>query len=167
MTILSETTAFARSLLSRPLLRFGMVGSTATLCYLWAAHLLVRGAHWPAPAAQALAGLLALLAAYAGHCFWTFGIRRGDHARMLPRFALVQGAGLWLGELFARGLSWCGVPHGLALPAASLAAPLFLYLLCRLWVFRPMRAMNLSSRHPEVHPCIMSLRPRPPWSPSS
>ena len=30
MTILSETTAFARSLLSRPLLRFGMVGSSAT-----------------------------------------------------------------------------------------------------------------------------------------
>ena len=31
MTILSETTAFARSLLSRSLLRFGMVGSSATL----------------------------------------------------------------------------------------------------------------------------------------
>ena len=39
MTILSETTAFARSLLSRSLLRFGMVGSSATLCYLWAGHL--------------------------------------------------------------------------------------------------------------------------------
>lgn len=145
MTILSETTAFARSLLSRPLLRFGMVGSSATLCYLWAGHLLVSWAHWPAPAAHALAGLLALLAAYAGHCFWTFDIRGGDHARMLPRFVLVQGAGLWLGDLFARGLGWCGVPRGPALSAASLAAPLFLYLACRLWVFRPVRSMNLSS----------------------
>ena len=85
MTILSETTAFARSLLSRSLLRFGMVGSSATLCYLWAGHLLVSWARWPAPAAHGLAGMLALLAAYAGHCFWTFGIRGGDHARMLPR----------------------------------------------------------------------------------
>lgn len=50
MTILSETTAFARSLLSRSLLRFGMVGSSATLCYLWAGHLLVSWARWPAPA---------------------------------------------------------------------------------------------------------------------
>lgn len=91
MTILSETTAFARSLLSRSLLRFGMVGSSATLCYLWAGHLLVSWARWPAPAAHGLAGLPALLAAYAGHCFWTFGIRGGDHARMLPRFVLVQG----------------------------------------------------------------------------
>ena len=162
MTILSETTAFARSLLSRSLLRFGMVGSSATLCYLWAGHLLVSWARWPAPAAHGLAGLLALLAAYAGHCFWTFGIRGGDHARMLPRFVLVQGAGLWLGDLFARGLGWCGVPHGLALPAASLAAPLFLYLLCRLWVFRPVRSMNLSSpssRGTSMHHVPMSEAP--------
>ena len=62
-TILSETTAFARSLLSRSLLRFGMVGSSATLCYLWAGHLLVSWARWPAPAAHGLAGMLALLAA--------------------------------------------------------------------------------------------------------
>lgn len=110
MTILSETTAFARSLLSRPLLRFGMVGSSATLCYLWAGHLLVSWAHWPAPAAHALAGLLALLAAYAGHCFWTFDIRGGDDARMLPRFVLVQGAGLWLGDLFARGSAGAASP---------------------------------------------------------
>ena len=81
---------------------------------------------------------------------------------MLPRFALVQGAGLWLGELFARGLGWCGVPHGLALPAASLAAPLFLYLLCRLWVFRPMRSMNLSSpssRGTSMHHVLTSEAP--------
>ena len=162
MTILSETTAFARSLLSRSLLRFGMVGSSATLCYLWAGHLLVSWARWPAPAAHGLAGLLTLLAAYAGHCFWTFGIRGGDHARMLPRFVLVQGAGLWLGDLFARGLGWCGVPHGLALPAASLAAPLLLYLLCRLWVFRPVRSMNLSSpssRGTSMHHVPMSEAP--------
>ena len=138
------------------------LGSSATLCYLWAGHLLVSWARWPAPAAHGLAGLLALLAAYAGHCFWTFGIRSGDHARMLPRFVLVQGAGLWLGDLFARGLGWCGVPHGLALPAASLAAPLFLYLLCRLWVFRPVRSMNLSppsSRGTSMHHVPISEAP--------
>lgn len=137
MTVLSETKTFAAGLLARPLLRFGMVGSAATLCFLCCLHLLVLHAHWPAPAARALAGLLALLAAYAGQCYWTFGVRHGHHARMLPRFVLVQGAGLYLGELLAACLDWYGLPRALTLPAASLTAPLCLYLLCRLWVFRP------------------------------
>ena len=83
MTILSETTAFARSLLSRSLLRFGMVGSSATLCYLWAGHLLVSWARWPAPAAHGLAGLLALLLCLGGALYGIVLLALGIRPRHL------------------------------------------------------------------------------------
>lgn len=147
MSILSETRAFAAALLARPLLRFGLTGSAATLCYLYAVRLLRHSAHWPPPAAHALAGILALLAAYAGQCYWTFGLKNADHARMLPRFLIVQGLGLYLGDLLVRVLAWSGVPQGLCLTLSALTAPLCLYLLCRTWVFRavPPRPRGASS----------------------
>ena len=79
------------------IIRFGLVGLTATMTHaviLWA---LVEGAYLHASEATVVGFLFAFFVSYSGHFYFTFQSNQA-HQRALPRFGLTAGVGA--------GLNW-------------------------------------------------------------
>ena len=63
---------FARNLLARRWIRFGLVGGAATLCYALLGLLFVNAWAMPLLAGNALAYLISFAVSYLGQSLWTF-----------------------------------------------------------------------------------------------
>lgn len=117
-------------------MRFGLVGSAATLVYYCCGLAFVSLCGMPILAGNALAYLVSFVVSYLGQCCWTFQAS-GAHRTMLPRFAATQAVGLGLNS----GIIWlfmrADVSYAVAMWVAIAAVPVAVYCICKLWVFRP------------------------------
>ncbi|WP_298035018.1 GtrA family protein [uncultured Desulfovibrio sp.] len=132
---------FVRSLLARRWIRFGLVGGAATLCYALLGLLFVNAWVMPMLLGNALAYLISFAVSYLGQSLWTFQAK-GGHRAMLRRFAAAQAVGLGFNSCIVWLLVRFGLGYELAMPVAVVLVPVFVYLLCKYWVFR--RTRNLS-----------------------
>ncbi|MGE9984213.1 GtrA family protein [Desulfovibrio sp. SGI.169] len=139
---------FARNLLARRWIRFGLVGGAATLCYALLGLLFVNAWAMPLLAGNALAYLISFAVSYLGQSLWTFQAR-GGHRAMLPRFAATQAMGLGCNSCIIWLLVRLGLGYELAMPAAVVLTPVFVYLLCKYWVFRRARSLGVSANASE------------------
>ena len=78
-------------------IRFGLVGVTATITHAVILWILVEGYFLPATQATVVGFLIAFFVSYFGHFYLTFQSNQA-HQRALPRFALTAGVGA--------GLNW-------------------------------------------------------------
>lgn len=139
---------FVRSLLARRWMRFGLVGGAATLCYALLGLLFVNAWGMPLLPGNGLAYLLSFAVSYLGQSLWTFQAR-GGHRAMLPRFAATQAVGLGLNSCIVWLLVRFGLEYELAMPAAVVLVPVFVYLLCKYWVFRRTRGLSAAGNASE------------------
>lgn len=137
----SESIGLARSspLFSKVarLVRFGIVGVTATLVHFGVVVLLVETRLLSEPLfANLIAFSCAVWVSYHGHNQWTFQHRRRS-SRQFLRFLIVTLAALGLNQailyLATRPLGW---DYRIGMLLVILLVPLFTYLLARSWVFR-------------------------------
>lgn len=78
-----------RALLAQRLVRFILVGGTATAAHAGTTILLVDGIGMASPTLATILGtVVGIATSYLGNWAWTFGAR-GGHAHHLPRFLLV------------------------------------------------------------------------------
>ena len=98
---------------------------------VWALPLLVG---------NGLAYLISFFVSYLGQSLWTFQAR-GGHRAMLPRFAATQAVGLGLNSCIVWLLVRLGLAYEFAMPVAVVLVPVFVYLLCKYWVFRRAREL--------------------------
>lgn len=122
--------------LVREALRFASVGVGATLVHLAVAWLANRGVGFQPFLANACGFAAAFSLSYLGHFYWTFG-RQAGHARHLPRFVIVAGAGYALTNLIVWAVTvHGGYPFEAALAVILVAVPSATWLLARIWAFR-------------------------------
>lgn len=114
--------------------RFGLVGACATASYAGLGLLFVDVIGLPVLAGNGLAYALSFIVSYLGQSVWTFGAT-GGHARVLPRFALAQGIGLVLNSAIVWLCMALGLSYPLSMFLAIFMVPVFVYLLCKYWVF--------------------------------
>jgi putative flippase GtrA len=127
--------SLVRSLFASRWTRFGFMGGVSTLSYFLFGCLLVTVLGLPVFLGNALAYLLAFGISFTGQCRWTFHAR-GDLRSMLPRYALVQAAGLVLNTCLIWLLGRAGLPYIMSMPVAALLVAFVTYILCKYFVFR-------------------------------
>ncbi len=120
-------------------MRFGLVGVAATLVYFLLGLFFVYIMDLPVLVGNTLAYVLSFAISYIGQSKWTFQAS-GSHARMLPRFAATQLFGLGLNSLIVEGLVRLGLPYAIDMFIAAATVPVAVYLICKIWVFRPEKA---------------------------
>lgn len=123
-----------KNLFAQRLIRFGVVGVAATLSYFLLGLLFVNLLGLPALAGNALAYVLAFVVSYLGQALWTFEAKEG-HRTMLPRFALTQLVGLGINSCIVWICLRMGMPYEYAMIAAAALVPVFVYIICKYWVF--------------------------------
>ncbi|MDR2744575.1 MAG: GtrA family protein [Desulfovibrio sp.] len=127
--------ALIRRLFARSWTRFGFMGGVSTFSYFLFGCLLVNVLGLPVFLGNAAAYLLAFGISYTGQCRWTFHAR-GFHKSMLPRYALVQAAGLALNTCLIWLLRHNGLSYIMSMPVAALLVAFVTYLLCKYFVFQ-------------------------------
>ena len=126
---------FAGRLMRRRWIRFGLIGGLATISYFLLGLLFVNLMRLPLLAGNALAYVVSFFISYAGQSLWTFRAK-GSHAAMLPKFALAQAIGLAINSCIVAFLNKLGLDYELCMAVAITAVPVFVYLICKYWVFR-------------------------------
>lgn len=129
--IVASLTAWA---VSQRWIRFGVVGCAATLSYYLLGLFFVNFMKMPLLIGNGSAYILSFFVSYAGQSRWTFKAR-GKDAPMLWRFALAQAAGLALNSLIIEICARLGLVYELSMLLAVVTVPLFVYLVCKIWVF--------------------------------
>lgn len=119
------------------LFRFGVVGGAATISYFLLGLLFVNILYFPALLGNALAYALSFVVSYLGQCLWTFEAKNGSHLKMLPRFAITQGMGLIINSCIIVACMRFGLGYELSMIVAIFLVPVFVYLVCKFWVFTP------------------------------
>lgn len=130
-----------RRIVGQRWIRFGLVGGVATLSYFLLGLLFVQICRLPLLFGNALAYAISFVVSYAGQRIWTFQAR-GSHAVMLPKFAAAQLLGLGLNSLIVAALNRLGVSYWLSMIAAIAIVPVFVFLICKYWVFKSREDSN-------------------------
>lgn len=136
MQLLQKPVSIINYFLAQRWIRFGMVGAAATASYFLLGLLFVNLIRMPLLIGNGAAYVLSFFVSYAGQSRWTFQARDHDRA-MLPRFAMAQAAGLGLNSLIVEICNRIGLIYELGMAVAIVIVPVFVYLLCKYWVFRP------------------------------
>ena len=122
--------------LSVQLVKFGIVGVSATATHVVIALWLVEGAGIAPCWGNLAACSIALFVTYIGNHQWTFAVE-GRHGHTLPRFLLVATLGLGLNQgtvvLVVDGLGW---DYRIALALVVTAVPAITFTLNRGWALR-------------------------------
>lgn len=121
--------------LRRQVMRFGIIGITATLTHVVIVLLLVEGRVLGPLSANIIAFSTALFVTYLGNHKWTFGLS-GAHGRHFPRFIVIALLGLALNQsivyLIVEALRW---DYRIALALVVTVVPAITFLLNRGWAF--------------------------------
>lgn len=125
----------ALTLLAKRWLRFGLVGGAATAVYFLFGLLFVKLLGWPLLLGNASAYVLGFVVSYSGQKKWTFA-SRAKVVTSLPKFALAQIVGLGVNSVVIKACAGLSVNYELSMALATLLAPVAVYLLCKLWVFK-------------------------------
>lgn len=124
----------ASLVLSARWIRFGLVGGAATLTYYLLGLLFVNLMAMPLLAGNGAAYILSFFVSYAGQSRWTFQAK-GPESSMLARFAAAQAAGLAINSAIIAICSRIGMIYELSMLVAIVIVPVFVYLICKYWVF--------------------------------
>ncbi len=115
-------------------IRFGMVGFLATAVYYALGLLFVNILALPLLLGNLFAYVLSFAVSYIGQSKWTFAVN-GRHAAMLPRFAAAQLIGLGINSAIIGICSRLGLIYQFSMLAAIVIVPVFVYFICKFWVF--------------------------------
>lgn len=159
---LHDLSSLLTTALQHSFARYLVIGVLATLTYFLGGLLFVRLLSWPLLPGNACAFILGFLVSYTGQRFWTFQQARGCHADFLPRFAIVQLAGLAANSLIIALLDTLGCPYEFSMIAASALVPLLTYVLLRVWVFRTVPARQPSRPYGGLPGFVPYPAPLPP-----
>lgn len=124
--------------------RFGIVGLISTGTYA-ALGLGFSWAGCPVLVGNTLAYCLSFACSYLGQKSWTFASNL-PHKKLLPKFALLQGAGLALNTAIIAVLMYKNVPYVIAMPIAIVLVPVFVYVVSKVWVFRAAPAKDVAPK---------------------
>jgi Predicted membrane protein len=119
------------------LFKFGVVGGAATVSYFLLGLLFVNVLCFPPLLGNSLAYALSFVVSYLGQCLWTFEAKSGSHLKMLPRFAIAQGIGLLINSCIIVACMRFGLGYEPSMIVAIFLVPVFVYLVCKFWVFTP------------------------------
>lgn len=119
------------------LFKFGVVGGAATVSYFLLGLLFVNVLCFSPLLGNAFAYALSFVVSYLGQCLWTFEAKNGSHLKMLPRFAIAQGIGLVINSCIIIACMRFGLGYELSMIVAIFLVPIFVYLVCKFWVFTP------------------------------
>lgn len=113
------------------ILKFGLVGASATATHMLTAGLIYRLAPSLYPfVINVGAFCVALIVSFVGHSRFTF---QTDGS--IGRFLVAALAGLATNNMVLGLLLWSGAPPLQSIWVATLAAPLVVYLISKFWVF--------------------------------
>ena len=117
------------------IVRFGIVGVTATVVHGVTLLLLVKRAHLAPTPATAIAFLCAVIVTYAGQALWVFQVRQHNPAKFL-RFASSAVFGLLANiAIMKLAVDAARVHYQIGFAAAVVLVPAMTYLINRFWVF--------------------------------
>jgi putative flippase GtrA len=119
------------------ILRFGVVGISATLVYIAAAMFADEWLGFTAVAGAIVGQAASTAVSYFGHLHYSFRVK-SDHRVFLWRFTLISLVVLVLNT----GVSWTltdvfGTSHRIAIAVLAVLIPITTYLCNRFWVFLP------------------------------
>ncbi len=114
--------------------RFGIVGVCATASYYLLGILFVYFLRIPILIGNFFAYASSFAVSYLGQSLWTFHAK-GKHGLMLARFAITQGIGLCINTAIIEICARVGIAYELAMLAAIVIVPIFVYFICKIWVF--------------------------------
>lgn len=115
--------------------RFTLVGGAASASYFGLGLLFVNLIGMPVLVGNALAYALSFIVSYLGQSMWTFRAS-GSHMVMLLRFGITQLMGLGINFLIVGACVNMGIFYPAAMAIAICVVPVFVYLICKYWVFR-------------------------------
>ncbi|EGV28815.1 GtrA family protein [Thiorhodococcus drewsii AZ1] len=113
------------------LLRFGIVGISATLTHLLTAGMVLKYCYSSVFFANITAFVIAFQVSFVGHRYVTF--KKKGHT---DRFIVAAGLGFIFNNVILAGLVFSGLLNGLlAIFVSTLCVPIIVYALLRFWVF--------------------------------
>lgn len=119
------------------LLRFGIVGVSASIVHFSLVILLVETWQFNPLVANAIAFLFAFQVSYWGHRYWTFSETTALHRDAFPRLFIVASTGFMTNEgLYYIFLTFFKLPYIISLLFVLAIMPLITFTLSKLWVFR-------------------------------
>ena len=128
---------FVRFAFIQQLLRFGMIGITATLVNFLVVVLLVELVKLHPLSANVFAFMTAFSVSYLGHQYWTFHDYEVNHKKAFRRFFTLSILSFAANEgLFFILLNTFHVYYTIALCLVLLVVPPVTFILNRCWVFR-------------------------------
>lgn len=136
MSISGQVLQYLNYFLNMRWVRFGIIGGAATLTYFLLGLLFVKFLSWPLLPGNAAAYLLSFVVSYLGQSRWTFQSKNND-LRELPKFAFAQLAGLIVNSIVIDICARLNIIYEISMLIATAVAPIFVYILCKIWVFRP------------------------------
>lgn len=119
------------------IMRFGLVGITATATHLATILVLVEWSGWSPLWANLLAFSLAVLVSFGGHYHWTFEAST-SYSAAFPRFCITALLGLGLNQtIMFSVVSLLGLDYRLGLAAVIMVVPCISFMANKLWAFQP------------------------------
>lgn len=123
------------AIFSQRWIRFGVIGTAATVSYFALGILFVDLLHMPVLIGNGLAYIISFAVSYAGQSRWTFRARDSD-TRMLPKFAIAQAIGFCLNSfIIGVAVKW-GFSYIISMLLAVAIVPVVVYFICKFWVFK-------------------------------
>ena len=117
------------------LVRFGVVGITATATHVGVATGLIEAVGWHPVTGNAGAFLSAVLVSYLANYYWTFG-SANSHVRAVPRFAVIGVSGFLLNAGLMYGVvSVLQLDYRAGLAAVVTIVPALSFIASRRWAF--------------------------------
>ena len=121
------------------IIRFGLVGLTATVTHGAILWILVESAYLHASEATVVGFLVAFFVSYSGHFYFTFQSNQA-HQRALPRFALTAGVGAGLNwMIFFVAVDILAWHYWFAFLTTISTVPFLVYLMSKRLAFDPRR----------------------------
>lgn len=118
------------------IMRFGMVGITATATHITTAMLLVEWAHLEPLKANFFAFSLAVLVSFGGHYHWTFKAST-PYSSSFPRFSAIALLGMGFNQtIIFSVVNLLGLDYRFGLAAVIMVVPVISFMANKLWAFQ-------------------------------
>lgn len=148
------------SMMDRAIIRYAMVGLTATAIHLGLALILRKGCHFPEVLASFMGFSVALCVSYLGHGLWSFKLPELNH-RHLAKFLTVALASWAFSSLI---LVLLNDLHGLndvsRLVISVGVMPLFSFLINKCWTFNHKAVAFITQPFTYAEEDVSALTPR-------
>lgn len=121
------------------IMRFGLVGITATATHITTVLVLVEWSNWGPLWANLFAFLLAVLVSFEGHYHWTFKASP-PYTSAFPKFLVIALLGLGLNQtILFSVVSLLALDYRLGLAAVIIVVPSITFMANKLWAFQAIK----------------------------